>query len=125
MRTVLLFALLSLPVTLRAQSCPVPPHPLFEFQVEKAAQLVGADSSGPRPVHDPLVAARAKSDTFLVQFLVDTAGRTIPASLKILRGGGPADRAALRAALPNWRFEPAEAPKGCRVVQLVQTLIER
>jgi hypothetical protein len=93
--------------------------------VEKAAQLVAADSTRPRPVHDPLAAARAKTDTFLVQFLVDTTGRTIPTSLKILRGGGPADWAALRAALPNWRFEPAEAPRGCRVVQLVQTAIER
>lgn len=125
MRTVLFFTLLALPLTLRAQSCPVPPHPLFQFQVEKAAQLVAADSTGPRPAHDPLADVRAKSDTFVVQFLVDTTGRTVPASLKILRGGGPTDWAAVRTALPNWRFEPAEAPRGCRVVQLVQTAIER
>lgn len=104
-----------------AQGCQTPPNPLFEFQVAVPAQYLNADSSGPHPVADPQAAWRAKTDTFVVQFLVDTTGRAVPPSLKVLHGGKQADWSAVRKALPHWRFKPAEMPKRCRVVQLVQT----
>lgn len=73
---------------------------------------------------DPQAAWSAKADTFVVQFLVDTTGRTVPQTLQILRGGNQDEWAAVRAGLPGWRFQPAEARNGCRVVQLVQTALE-
>ena len=124
MKRIVLLAAVSLPMSLHAQACPTPAHPYFEFQVEVPARYVSSDSAGPHPVVDAQDARRAKTDTLVVQFSVDTTGRAIPSSLKFLRGGSPTSWNAVRAALPKWRFAPAEAPKGCRVVQLVQTAIE-
>lgn len=124
MKRIVLLAAVSLPMSLHAQTCPTPAHPYFEFQVEVQARYVSSDSAGPHPVVDAPSASRARADTFVVQFSVDTTGRAVPSSLKFLRGGSPTSWDAVRAALPNWHFQPAEAPKGCRVVQLVQTAID-
>lgn len=124
MKILVVLGMMSLPVGVRAQTCPTALHPYFEFQVAEPARFIHADSDGPHPVVDPQAASQAKTDTFLVQFNVDTTGHALLPTLKVLHGGDSASRTAVRAALPGWRFQPAEVSKGCRVVQLVQTAIE-
>ena len=55
----------------------------------------------------------------LAQFEVDTTGRVNIASFKILRKSHDLFEAAVRSALPNMRFLPAEIG-GRKVRQLVQ-----
>ena len=55
----------------------------------------------------------------LAQFVVDTLGRVEPGSFKVIRKSHDLFEAAVRSALPQMRFLPAEVG-GRKVKQLVQ-----
>ena len=55
----------------------------------------------------------------LAQFVVDTAGRPVMSTFRVLRSSGMAFEQAVRDVLPRYRFIPAFT-KGHRVAQLVQ-----
>lgn len=103
--------------------CVPPPHPLFEFQVERPPAFLTEVGLGVRPVRDPVRAYETGGDTVLVQFVVDTLGVPLPATFKVLKATRPEQAAQARAALPRWRFAPATLG-GCKVPQLVQTALE-
>ncbi len=111
------------PALAKAQICTTPAHPLFEFQVERAASYIEDKSITPRPARDQMAAVRAHTDTLLVQFIVDTLGVPSTPSLKFLRGQNTVDRGLVAAVLARWRFTPALFD-GCRVPQLVQKSVE-
>jgi hypothetical protein len=108
----------------RAQACTPPARPSFEFQVERPAAYTGDTTRVPRPARQQVRDVRARPEVLLVQFVVDTLGVPDPRSFRVLQtpSAGAADSA--RAALPDWRFTPAEL-RGCRVPQVVQTVVTR
>ncbi len=91
-------------------------QPYFDFQVEKAAGHI--PGSGHPAYPDALRSSGVEGEA-LVQFIVDTTGRAEPASLKVLRATHDAFGQAVRSALPQMRFLPAEIG-GCKVRMLVQ-----
>ena len=88
----------------------------FEFQVEK--QAIGTPGTRvpdyPRALRDANIQGEV-----LAQFIVDRRGRAEPGTLKILITTHEAFTEAVRKALPNMRFLPAEI-HGKTVRQLVQ-----
>lgn len=88
----------------------------FEFQVEK--QAIGTPGTRvpdyPRALRDADIQGEV-----LAQFVVDRRGRAEPGTLKILITTHEAFTEAVRKALPNMRFLPAEI-HGKTVRQLVQ-----
>ena len=105
--------------------CAFSPTPYFEYQVPIPARFLQPDTAHVRPGRDPEAMARAGTDTFVVQFLVDTAGTAVPGTFQVLRGGSRADRAVVQASLPAWRFAPGRFGQDCKVIQIVQVPIER
>ncbi len=93
-------------------------QPYFEFQVEKP--VVQAPGTAPPRYPETLRSARVEG-TALVQFVVDTAGRVEPGSVKVLKSDHALFSAAVRTALDSMRFVPAET-SGRKVRQLVQQL---
>ena len=89
--------------------------PAFEFQVQKPARYQGARDVTPHPSAD--------GET-LVQFIVDSTGALDAASFKVLRSADPALVSDARRILSRWTYLPAEVD-GCKVPQLVQTMIVR
>lgn len=88
----------------------------FDFQVEKpAASLPG--SPGPR--YPDILRSGGVEGTVLAQFEVDTTGRINIASFRVLRSDHAMFEQAVRSALPNLRYLPAEIG-GRKVKQLVQ-----
>ena len=88
----------------------------FDFQVEKpAASLPG--SPGPR--YPDILRSGGVEGTVLAQFEVDTTGRVNIPSFRVLRSDHAMFEQALRSALPNLRYLPAEIG-GRKVRQLVQ-----
>ena len=88
----------------------------FDFQVEKpAASLPG--SPGPR--YPDILRSGGVEGTVLAQFEVDTTGRVNIASFRVLRSDHAMFEQAVRSALPNLRYLPAEIG-GRKVRQLVQ-----
>lgn len=88
----------------------------FDFQVEKpVAPLPG--SQGPR--YPDILRSGGVEGEVLAQFEVDTTGRVIVTSFKVLRSSHAMFEASVRSALPNMRFLPAEIG-GRKVKQLVQ-----
>ena len=57
--------------------------------------------------------------TVMAQFIVDSTGRVEPGSFKVLKSDHDLFTAAVKSALPNMRFLPAEVG-GRHVKQLVQ-----
>jgi protein TonB len=93
-----------------------PDQTYFDFQVEKpAASLPG--SPGPR--YPDILRAGGVEGTVLAQFEVDTTGRVIISTFRVLRTDHAMFEQAVRSALPNMRFLPAEVG-GRKVKQLVQ-----
>src|SRR6266480_1521625 len=95
---------------------PVSDQPYFEFQVEKqVAQIPGSGS--PR-YPDMLRSANVEGEV-LAQFVVDTTGRAEMNTFKTLKSSHDLFTNAVKAALVNMRFYPAEVG-GRKVKQLVQ-----
>ena len=105
--------------TSAAAQCVQPPHPLFEFQTERAAAYIGDSTMVPRPVTTRVADAHAYPEV-LVQFVVDTLGVPDPATLHTLRTSSRAAADSVRQVLTAWRFSPA-LESGCKVPQIVQT----
>lgn len=88
----------------------------FEFQVDKPATHVPGNALPHYP--DSLRTGNVEGQV-IAAFIVDTLGRADLSSLKILKSTHPLFSAAVRAALPQMRFVPAEKG-GVKVRQLVQ-----
>jgi protein TonB len=91
-------------------------QPYFEFQVEKQVQQI--PGSGNLRYPDMLRSANVEGEV-LAQFVVDTTGRFESGSFKVLKSSHELFTSAVRSALPNMRFYPAEVG-GRKVKQLVQ-----
>jgi protein TonB len=91
-------------------------QPYFEFQVEK--QVSTASGSPPPRYPDMLRSANIEGEV-LAQFIVDTTGRYEQGSFKVIKSSHDLFTAAVKNALPNMRFYPAEIG-GRKVKQLVQ-----
>jgi protein TonB len=87
----------------------------FEFQVEKQAQAAG----GVTPNYPETMRSAGVEGEVRAQFVVDTTGRAVPGSLKILSSSNELFSAAVRSALPRMKFYPAEVG-GRKVRQLVE-----
>ena len=111
------------PVVVKGQQCAPLAHPAFEFQVDVPASAI-PDSTHPHPAANRFAAKTDDPDAIIVQFVVDTAGVPLPASLRVLRAPSPQIADSVRIALPGWRFTPARQGS-CRVAQLVQTTVVR
>jgi hypothetical protein len=94
--------------------------PLFEFQVDHQARFLGARG---RPRLPAIVAPGQRA---LVHFVVDTAGRVVLPSFRVLHvtGDSAGVAVAIRSAAGQWRYSPAMVA-GCRTPQIVQTIVER
>lgn len=88
----------------------------FEFQVEK--QVASYPGNPPPRYPDMLRSANVEGEV-LAQFVVDTTGRADMSQFKVLKSTHDLFTNAVRAALPNMKFYPAEVG-GRKVKQLVQ-----
>ena len=91
-------------------------QPYFEFQVEKP--VLQAPGSG-QPRYPEMLKSGGIEGEVLAQFVVDTAGRVESGSFKVLKSSHDLFTVAVRNALPQMRFYPAEVG-GRKVKQLVQ-----
>ena len=91
-------------------------QPFFEFQVEKQVQQIPGTGNLRYP--DMLRSSNVEGEV-LAQFVVDTSGRYESGSFKVLKSSHEQFTSAVRNALPNMRFYPAEVG-GRKVKQLVQ-----
>jgi protein TonB len=88
----------------------------FEFQVEKQVSPYPGNSAPRYP--DMLRSANVEGEV-LAQFVVDTSGRAEMSTFKILKSTHDLFTNAVKSALPNMKFYPAEVG-GKHVKQLVQ-----
>ena len=91
-------------------------QPYFEFQVEKP---VLAAPGSPTPRYPEMLKSGGIEGEVLAQFVVDTTGRVQSGSFKVLKSSHELFTVAVRNALPQMRFYPAEVG-GRKVKQLVQ-----
>ncbi len=91
-------------------------QPLFEFQVEKPVVQAPGSAS---PRYPDILRSSGVEGEVLAQFVVDTTGRVELNTYKVLKTSHELFSAAVRNALPNMRFIPAEVG-GRKVKQLVQ-----
>jgi TonB family protein len=100
---------------------PMPPDPVFyDFQVDKpVAQVPGR--GGPR-YPDELKREGVEGKVF-VRFVVDTMGHAVTETFRVLRQTHAEFATAVRRALPQLRFVPAER-QGRKVAQLVEQPFE-
>ena len=91
-------------------------QPYFEFQVEKQVQQIPGTGNLRYP--DMLRSANVEGEV-LAQFVVDADGRYEAGSFKVLKSSHDLFTQAVKNALPNMRFYPAEVG-GKKVKQLVQ-----
>jgi BlaR1 peptidase M56/Gram-negative bacterial TonB protein C-terminal len=87
----------------------------FEFQLEKPAAPRGTQHLQ----YPPAMKGSGVGGEVLAQFVVDKTGRVDMRSFKALESPGPEFTAAVKAALPTWRFDAAVVG-GAKVAQLVQ-----
>ena len=88
----------------------------FEFQVERPARRLPDGVT----LHYPDVLRASKTNgEVLAQFVVDTSGRPLPETFKVLRTTHDLFAQAVKDALPEMRFAPATI-RGKPVRQLVQ-----
>jgi protein TonB len=90
--------------------------PWLESQVERPAL---PRSGNPNPTYPPALESSRVEGTVLAQFVVDTLGRADMRTFEVIASTNDLFSASLRAALPQWRFYPAEAG-GHKVKQIVQ-----
>jgi hypothetical protein len=121
--TVIIGLALCAPVAVKGQQCAPLAHPAFEFQVDVPASAI-PDSTHPHPAADRFAARKDDPDAIIVQFVVDTAGVPLSASLRVLKAPSPQIADSVKIAFPGWRFTPARQGN-CRVAQLVQTTVVR
>lgn len=91
-------------------------RPYFEFQVEKPAM---ARAGNPHPEYPPSLEKRGINGRVLAQFVVDTLGRPVPSTFRVVTSSDAAFTVAVEEVLPRMRFYPAEI-SGRKVKQLVQ-----
>ncbi|AHG91155.1 TonB family protein [Gemmatirosa kalamazoonensis] len=91
-------------------------QPYFEFQVEKPV-VPAPGNTGPR--YPEMLKSANVEGTVLAQFVVDTSGHVEPGSFKVLKSDHDLFSQAVKSALANMRFLPAEVG-GRKVKQLVQ-----
>lgn len=91
-------------------------QPYFDFQVEKPVAPVPGTGA---PRYPDILRSASVEGEVLAQFVVDTTGRVEIATFKVIRKSHDLFEAAVRSALPNMRFLPAEVG-GRKVKQLVQ-----
>jgi TonB family protein len=91
-------------------------QPYFEYQVGKPVQTAPGSSSPRYP--DMLKSANVEGEV-LAQFVVDTMGRAEMGTLKVLKSSHDGFTQAVKNALPDMRFTPAEI-SGHKVMQMVQ-----
>jgi protein TonB len=88
----------------------------FDFQVEKPVAPIPGTGA---PRYPDILRSASVEGEVLAQFVVDTTGRVEIASFKVIRKSHDLFEAAVRSALPQMRFLPAEVG-GRKVKQLVQ-----
>jgi protein TonB len=88
----------------------------FDFQVEKAV-ATAPGSAAPR--YPDILRSAGVEGKVTAQFEVDTTGRVIISSFRVISSDHAMFEQSLRAALPGMRFIPAEIG-GRKVKQLVQ-----
>ena len=88
----------------------------FEFQVEKQ---VAPMPGNPTPRYPDMLRSANVEGEVLAQFVVDTTGRADMNTFKVLKETHTQFTQAVRSALPNMKFYPAEVG-GRKVKQLVQ-----
>jgi protein TonB len=91
-------------------------QPYFEFQVEKQVAPYPGNTAPRYP--DMLRSANVEGEA-LAQFVVDTTGRAEMSTFKVIKSTHDLFTNAVRSALPNMKFYPAEVG-GKHVKQLVQ-----
>ena len=95
---------------------PVSDQPYFDFQVEKPVAPVPGTGS---PRYPDILRSASVEGEVLAQFVVDTTGRVEVSTFKVIRKSHDLFETAVRSALPQMRFLPAEVG-GRKVKQLVQ-----
>lgn len=89
---------------------------LLEFQVEKP---VVPFPNNPKPRYPPSLEGVGLEGEVLVQFVVDTTGRAVMSTFKVLKASDFLFAEAVRDVLPSMRFHPASL-NGTKRSQLVQ-----
>ena len=108
-------------------NAPLPPPPasapgevldqvLYDFQVETVAKLA---KDSPSPVYPPALKNLGLNGEVVAAFVVDTLGMVDTSTFRVLKSTNTLFSDAVRAALPNLRFEPAMIGRR-KVKQLVQ-----
>jgi protein TonB len=90
-------------------------QPFFEFQVEKPAQQI----SGNPPQFPDILRSANVAGQVIAQFVVNEDGKADMSTFKALESDHELFTAAVKRALPSYRFIPAETG-GRKVKQLVQ-----
>jgi protein TonB len=88
----------------------------FDFQVEKP---VGTAPGSTAPRYPDILRSAGVEGKVTAQFEVDTSGRVLIPTFRVISSDHAMFEAAVRSALPNMRFIPAEIG-GRKVRQLVQ-----
>ena len=83
----------------------------------------GLEPGGAQPRYPEMLRRAGVTGRVVVRFVVDTAGRVEPGSVRVVESDHELFAQAVRAALPRLRFAPAEAG-GRRVRQLVEMPFE-
>jgi protein TonB len=91
-------------------------QPYFEFQVEKQ---VSTAPGSPQPRYPDMLKSANVEGEVLAQFVVDTTGRAEMNTFKVLKSSHELFTQAVRNALGNMKFYPAEIG-GRKVKQMVQ-----
>jgi TonB family protein len=87
----------------------------FEFQVERQAAAL----PGPSPRYPAMLHSANIEGTVLAQFVVDTTGRVVPSTFKVVASSHELFTQAVRNILAELRYTPAEVG-GRKVAQVVQ-----
>lgn len=103
-------------------SCAQPNNrPYFDFQVDKPAKFARTSDSTMAYPDASLHQTKPFTEDFaLAQFVVDTGGKPVASTLKLLTQPSELTLATVSQALEHWRFEAALL-RGCPVAQLMQT----
>jgi protein TonB len=92
-------------------------QPFFEFQVEKPAQQV--PGVGNPPAYPDILRSANVAGQVIAQFVVNEDGKADMSTFKALESDHELFTAAVKRALPSFRYIPAETG-GRKVKQLVQ-----
>jgi protein TonB len=97
-------------------AAPVENQTYFEYQVEKPVMAV---TGSPPPRYPDILKSAGVEGEVVISFVVDTTGRVDMSRVTVLKSTHELFLAAVKTALPNMRFLPAEVG-GKKVKQLVQ-----